>query len=107
MATERWLMLGVQAGGDRQELHEVIRRHSLVAAEAAARGEPNPLLERLAADPAFAAVPADRLRAELDPGRYTGRAEPQVHEFIAEYLTPVLDQARPLARTADRMELFV
>ena len=107
MATERWLMLGVQAGGDRQQLHEVIRRHSLAAAEATARGEPNPLLERLATDPAFASVPADRLRAELDPGRYTGRSEPQVHEFIAEYLTPVLDQARPLARTADRMELFV
>jgi adenylosuccinate lyase len=107
MATERWLMLGVQAGGDRQQLHEVIRRHSLAAADAQARGEPNRLLERLAADAAFRGVPADRLQAELDPTRYTGRAEPQVHEFITEYLTPVLDRARPLARAADRMELFV
>ena len=107
MATERWLMVGVRAGGDRQQLHEVIRRHSLAAAEAASRGEPNRLLDRLAADPAFQNIPADRLRAELDPTHYTGRAEPQVLEFLAEYLTPVLDQARPLARTADRMELFV
>jgi adenylosuccinate lyase len=107
MATERWLMLGVQAGGDRQQLHEVIRRHSLAAADAQSRGEPNRLLERLAADAAFRGVPADRLQAELDPARYTGRAEPQVHEFITEYLTPVLDRARPLARAADRMELFV
>ena len=38
MATERWLMLGVGAGGDRQALHEVIRRHSLAVAEAVSRG---------------------------------------------------------------------
>ena len=47
MATERWLMLGVQAGGDRQALHEVIRRHSLAVAEAVSAGQPNDLLERL------------------------------------------------------------
>ena len=107
MATERWLMAGARAGGDRQALHEVIRRHSFAAAEATSRGEPNDLLERLAADRAFRKVPVERLRAELEPARYTGRAERQVSEFLDEYLTPLLDRARTLARAADPMELFV
>jgi adenylosuccinate lyase len=107
MATERWLMLGTSAGGDRQALHEVIRRHSLAAAEAVARGEANSLIDHLAADPAFRTVPVERLRAELDPARYTGRAERQVTEFLDEYLTPLLDRARARARDAEKMELFV
>jgi len=54
MATERWLMLAVTAGGDRQTLHEVIRRHAWAARDAEDRGEPGALLDRLATDPAFA-----------------------------------------------------
>jgi len=107
MATERWLMLGVKSGGDRQELHEVIRRHSMVAAEAASKGEPNNLLERLGAEAAFASVPAATLKAELDPARYTGRSERQVAEFVEDYLTPLLARARPVAATPEPMELFV
>jgi len=91
MATERWLMLGVQAGGDRQTLHEVIRRHSRTVADAVAQGDDNDLLERLAADPAFADLEADRLRAELDPTRYVGRAPQQVEEFLTERVAPALD----------------
>src|SRR6185436_5897407 len=86
MATERWLLLGVTAGGDRQALHEVIRRYSVAVAEAVSRGQTNDLLARLAADPAFRGVPSARLQAELDPGNYTGRAAQQVREFIDEYL---------------------
>ena len=107
MATERWLMLGVAGGGDRQALHEVIRRHSLAVAEAVSRGGPNDLLERLAADPAFAGVPATALRAELDPASYTGRAAHQVGEFLAEYLHPLLARARPLAAEAESPEVRV
>ncbi len=107
MATERWLMLGVTAGGDRQALHEVIRRHSLAVAEAVSRGGPNDLLERLAADPGFAGVPVATLRAELDPAGYTGRAAPQVGEFLSEYLHPLLLRARPLAAEAEAAELRV
>ena len=107
MATERWLMLGVEAGGDRQELHEVVRRHSLAVAEAVAAGGPNDLLERLSADPAFARVPAARLRAELEPARYTGRAEAQVREFLAEQLRPLLEQARPRAAAVEMAEVRV
>lgn len=91
MATERWLMLGVQAGGDRQTLHEVIRRHAWDVAEGIDRGEPNTLLERLASDPAFAAVDAAALRAELDPTCYVGRAPVQVTEFVEEILDPLLE----------------
>ena len=90
MATERWLMLGVQAGGDRQILHEVIRRHSRAVAEAMAEGEPNDLLERLAADTAFCAVGAEQLRAELQPDRYVGRAPQQVTEFVEGELAKLL-----------------
>ena len=100
MATERWLMLGVQAGGDRQALHEVVRRHALDVAERTARGEPNTLLDRLADDPAFAAVDRDRLRAELAPSRYVGRAPAQVGEFLEEYLAPLIAAARPHATVA-------
>jgi adenylosuccinate lyase len=107
MATERWLMLGVASGGDRQELHEVIRRHSLVVADAVTRGQPNDLLERLATDPAFAEVPAVQLQAQLDPINYTGRAARQVGEFLEEYLRPLLARARPLAAEAGSAEVRV
>ena len=91
MATERWLMLGVKHGGDRQTLHEVIRTHSLAARDAVEAGGPNMLLDRLAADPAFAAVDAAGLRTELDPRRYIGRAPSQVVEFVEERLDPLLE----------------
>jgi adenylosuccinate lyase len=107
MATERWLMLGVSAGGDRQSLHEVVRKHSLAVAESVSRGEENTLLDRLASDPAFRAVPAAALRAELDPARYTGRATQQVAEFVDQYLQPVLARARPLAAEAEAAEVGV
>jgi len=82
MAIERWLMLGVEAGGDRQALHEVMRQHSREVSAAVAEGAPNDLLERLAADESFAALSADRLKAEMDPVRYIGRAPQQVTEFL-------------------------
>ena len=107
MATERWLLLGVSAGGDRQVLHEVIRRHSLAVAEAVSRGQPNDLLERLATDPAFRGVPAMALQAELQPINYTGRASQQVTEFVEEYLQPLLARARPLAAEAEAAEVGV
>jgi adenylosuccinate lyase len=107
MATERWLLLGVSAGGDRQALHEVIRRHSLAAAESVSRGQPNTLLEKLATDPAFARVPATALQAELQPGNYTGRASEQVSEFLEEYLHPLLDRVRPIAPEAEPAEVGV
>jgi adenylosuccinate lyase len=107
MATERWLMLAVAGGGDRQALHEVIRQHSLAVAEQVSRGGPNDLLEQLAADPAFGGVRVEKLRAELDPRRYTGRAAEQVEEFLTEHLPPIRERARPLAAEADVAEVTV
>jgi adenylosuccinate lyase len=107
MATERWLMLGVAAGGDRQALHEVIRQNAMASAEAVSRGEPNQLLERLAADHSFARVPGGTLQAELDPARYTGRSAPQVGEFLDEYLAPLVARALPLAAEVGAGEIVV
>ncbi|MBL9123101.1 MAG: adenylosuccinate lyase [Planctomycetaceae bacterium] len=82
MATENILMAAVAAGGDRQELHELIRRHSQAAAQVvkAEAGE-NDLLQRLAQDPAFAQVD---FAAIGDASNYVGRAPEQVDEFLAE-----------------------
>jgi adenylosuccinate lyase len=91
MATERCLMLGVKAGGDRQALHEVVRRHSLEVARAMAEdGARNDVLERLAADPAFRAVAVAEMGRTLDARAFVGRAPEQVDEFLRDVLDPVL-----------------
>jgi adenylosuccinate lyase len=77
-----------------------------VAAEVA-DGRANTLLDRLGADPGFAAVDRDRLQAELEPGRYVGRAPEQVGEFLAEYFDPLVATARPMAATAAAGEIRV
>jgi len=90
MATESILMAAVQAGGDRQDLHERIRVHSHEAAYRLKAGDgQNDLLERIAADPAFAAVQA-QLGDLVDPRGFTGRATEQVTEYLAEVVDPVL-----------------
>ncbi len=91
MATERWLMLGVQNGGDRQSLHEVIREHSIAVKAAIEDGTENDLVERLAADAAFKGLDADALREQLDPELYVGRAPQQVVEFLDDYIEPLLE----------------
>jgi adenylosuccinate lyase len=93
MATEALIVRAVEAGGDRQQAHEVIRVHSIAAARAMKdEGARNDMLERLAADPAFGVDIAD-LTAATDPRRYVGRAPEQVDEFLTEVLTPVLANA--------------
>ena len=105
MATEELIVRAVRAGGNRQAVHEVIRRHSIETARAVKDGAPaNDLIERLAADPEFG-VGIDDLRAALDPQRYVGRAPQQVDEFLAEAVAPVL--ASPGLRPAEREELRV
>ncbi len=90
MATEQLIVRAVQAGGDRQEAHEVIRRHSIAAARAMKHeGSENDMLERLAADDAFG-VPLDGIRSALDARRFVGRAAEQVDEFLAETVAPAL-----------------
>ena len=87
MATENLLMAAVERGGDRQELHEVIRKRSHEAAAVVKQqGKPNDLLERLAAEKDFAGVD---LQAALDPAQYVGRAPEQVDEFVTEVVEPL------------------
>ena len=96
MATEEILMAAVKAGGDRQFLHERIRVHSQAAAHAVKQeGRENDLLERLAADPAFALV-AGKLRSLTDPRRFVGRAPSQVTEFLRGVVGPIRRTFRPL-----------
>jgi adenylosuccinate lyase len=90
MATEEILMAGVKAGGDRQELHELIRRHSQAAAEQVKlAGKPNDLLDRLKNEPPFRAA---NLAEAMDPSRFVGRAPQQVEQFISRVVNPVRDR---------------
>jgi adenylosuccinate lyase len=88
--TEDLLMAAVKAGGDRQELHERIRRHSVdAAARVREEGKPNDLIERLQFDPAFRRLGV-RWDDLLDARRYVGRAPEQVELFLAEEVEPAL-----------------
>jgi adenylosuccinate lyase len=90
MATEKLIVRAVRAGGDRQAVHELIRRHSLAAAAALKDGAPrNDMLERLAEDPAFH-LSLDDMRDIADPRAFVGRAPQQVDEFLAEVVEPLL-----------------
>jgi len=90
MATENILMAAVKRGGDRQELHERIRRHAMEAGQRVKRdGQPNDLLERIAQDSAFGLGQED-LTALMDPGLYTGRSARQVDRFLQDCIRPVL-----------------
>ncbi len=87
LATEDMLMEAVKRGGDRQEVHEVIRRHSLAAAERVkAQGLPNDLLSRLRSEPAMAGVVPG---GDLDPSSFVGRAPEQVDQFIRTVVVPI------------------
>ena len=87
MATENILMAAVKAGGDRQRLHERLRRHSQAAAEQVKKfAKPNDLIDRLKADAAFSKVD---FKAVLNPKNYIGRAPQQVDEFIQTIVTPI------------------
>ena len=90
MATETLLVRAVQAGGDRQAAHEVIRRHSIAAARAMKdEGRPNDMLERLAADPEWPVTGAE-LRTAIEPSHFIGRAAHQVDDFLTEVVDPIL-----------------
>ncbi len=94
MATENILMEAVKKGGDRQELHERIREHSMAAGRVVkAEGKPNDLLERIAADDAFG-LTLDELRAQLRPENFIGRAPEQVEQFLLNDVRPILERYR-------------
>jgi adenylosuccinate lyase len=89
MATEQLIVRAVRAGGDRQVVHEAIRKHSLAAARAMKDGaESNDLLERLSADKSFGVKLKD-LQGSIDAKLFVGRAPEQVDEFLRDVITPL------------------
>jgi len=91
MATENILMEAVKRGGDRQELHERIRQHSMASAGRVKNdGLPNDLIERIANDPAFG-LSLEDIRGVLKPENFIGRCPQQVDEFLEEYVYPLME----------------
>ena len=104
MATEEILMAAVQAGGDRQDLHEVIRVHSQAAGRQVKEfGQANDLIERLQNDPAFEKVD---LSNALEARRFVGRAPEQVDSFVAQIVEPIRQKyAADLAGAATELRV--
>ena len=100
IATENLLMEGVKRGGDRQQLHEIIRRCSMEATAVMRDGGDCDLLSRLAACPAFHMTEGE-LDALLDARAYIGRCPQQVEAFLAR-LRPLLDSVETEAAPIDR-----
>ncbi|MFV0352142.1 MAG: adenylosuccinate lyase [Oscillospiraceae bacterium] len=92
MATENILMKAVKKGGDRQELHEKLREHSLAAGKTVKEeGLPNDMLQRIAADPAFGLTKED-IEDLIDPSQFTGLAPQQVDAYLNEIILPLLER---------------
>ena len=94
MATENIIMEAVKKGGDRQELHEEIRQHSMEAGRQVKEfGKENDLLARIAGDPMFGLGEED-VAGLTEPSDYIGRSAQQVTEFVDEFIKPILEENR-------------
>jgi adenylosuccinate lyase len=103
MATEEILMAVVRAGGDRQELHEQIRKYSMEAAEQVKlHGKPNDLIERMKGHESFKSVHWDQV---FDPKLFIGRAPQQTEHFVATVVDPI--RARYRESLGQKVELKV
>lgn len=92
MATEYIIMEGVKNGGDRQELHELIRKHSMEAGkQVKIEGKPNDLVERILTDKRFN-IDKQKLQSILEPGNFTGFASIQTEEFLENEVKPILEK---------------
>ena len=107
MATETILMNAVSRGGDRQELHESIRKHSMAAARRMKEeGADADLLDRIAGDESFA-LSMEELQQMTDPMRFVGRAPSQVEQFIESAVAPVLEKHNSHSITLEAPPLHV
>lgn len=96
MATENIMMDAVKKGGDRQELHEKIRVHSMEAGKTVKmEGKDNNLAELIAADPSFG-LTLEEINAVMKPENFVGRAPAQVEDFLRDYVNPVLEANKDL-----------
>ena len=107
MATEDIIMKAVKKGGDRQEIHERIRIHSMEAGRMVkVDGCANDLLERVACDPVFG-MSREELAGILDVKRFIGRAPEQVREFISGYVDPLLEKTDAYNKGVGLLDLRV
>ena len=105
MATENIMMQAVKKGGDRQELHEQIRLHSIAAGKVVKEeGGENDLVDRIAADPMFM-ITKEEIIETLQPEQFTGRSSEQVDEFLNEFIKPVLEANKDIL--GEKAELSV
>ena len=97
MATENIMMDAVKRGGDRQQLHERIRVHSMAASRVVKEeGGENDLLERIAGDSLFG-VTLEELEKMMEPSRYVGCAPLQTAGFLHDVVEPVLAKYQEIA----------
>lgn len=90
MATENIMMDAVKRGGNRQELHERIREHSMAAGKRIKEeGLENDMVDRIAGDPMFG-MTREQILEHLDPSAYIGRCPSQVDEFLSECVRPAI-----------------
>lgn len=96
MATENIMMDAVKKGGNRQELHELIRQHSMEAGKTVkVEGKENNLAELIAADPAFG-LTVEEITSHFEPKNFVGRAPQQVEDYLNEYVKPVIEKNKEL-----------
>lgn len=94
MATENIMMEAVKKGGDRQELHERLRMHSIAAGKVVKEeGGENDLIDRICADPAFN-LSHDEIDLIMVPENFTGRSAEQVDSFLSAYVKPLREKNR-------------
>ena len=96
MATENIMMDAVKLGGNRQELHEEIRKLSMEAGKTVKeKGQDNNLLELIANDPVFN-LKIEDLEKNMEPSKYIGRAKEQVEKYIGTVVKPLLDENKDI-----------
>lgn len=103
MATENIIMEAVKKGGDRQELHEEIRVHSMEAGRQVKEfGKPNDLLSRIAEDKDVFGLTEEDVAQLTNPSDYIGRSAQQTVEFVEEYIKPVVEENKEfIGQTAE------
>lgn len=105
MASENIMMSAVKKGGDRQQLHEKLRVHSLAAAKNVKElGMDNDLIDRICSDESFQ-LDREEIQAILKPINFVGRSVEQVEEYISQEVVPALKKYREVL--GERAELSV
>jgi adenylosuccinate lyase len=92
MATENIIMASVKKGASRQEMHEIIRQHSMDAGKVVkVDGKPNDLIERLINDKNIP-LSKEEIENMLNPKDFIGRAPEQVMDFINSEVNPIIEK---------------